>query len=111
MRYHCSEGDQGQLQSGGEDAHHQVGQEEEGQASQILGGEQPLPAQGEGVHHAGGAGIVEVAEAGHGRQHAKEGRHPHPAGESFGDLVAPLRQPLLGLGEGGVPAEHVKVFV
>ena len=87
-------GDDDQLHGGGEQGHGQVGQHGKGQARQILGDKQGLPAHGQGVHHAGGAVVIQVAEHRHGAQHPKAAGDEHagldPAAGHLGGLPQPL---------------------
>lgn len=61
---------QGEAKDGG------VGQQQEAEPGQIVGEKQSLPPQGQGVHHAGGAAGIQIAEHRHSGQQAKDdGQH------------------------------------
>ena len=54
----AAHGQKGQLDHGGEHRHRPLGKEEHGQPRQVLGDEQGLPPQGEGVGPTGGAVVI-----------------------------------------------------
>ena len=104
-------GQQGQLHQHPAQGHRRHGQQQEGQPGQILGDEQGLPAHGQGVHHAGGAVIIKVAEAGHGAQQPHQGGQPDAGGQILGDGLGQVQQQVLGRAGPAGPAEIVEIAV
>ena len=102
---------QGQLNGQGDARHHQVGQQGKGQSRQILGAEQGLPAQRQGMHHAGGAVVVEVTEHRHGAQHPVAAGHKHPKLQGIGDVSGILYQAVGQLHRGHGGTSHREVVV
>ena len=68
----------GRLRQKGQQEHHQVRPDKESQTRQKIGQKQSLPPDGQSVHQAGGAVIVQVRPHGAGRQQRKYDGHGQP---------------------------------
>ena len=67
--HHCAGKD---LRRQGQQEHRQIGQQQEQKPRQVVGEEQALPPQGQGVKHAHRAAGIEVGEHRHGAQQAEQ---------------------------------------
>ena len=104
-------GQEGQLHHGRQYGGYQLGQQQEGQPRQVLGGEQGLPPGGQGVEPAGGAAVIQIAEHRHSAENGKEGSQIQAKGGHFRQIHRADQQTLLGIAvhiAAKVGVEHVQ---